>query len=92
MKAKPGKVILITNFHAKHITMKDCFAEYEYCEVRENDADGRVLRLWTKDFESTSQRKEFFRESDWRKFRDEYYDEIRDYLFTITDADLDTEE
>ncbi len=92
MKAKPGKVILITNFHAKHITMKDCFAEYEYCEVRENDADGRVLRLWTKDFEPTSQRKEFFRESDWRKFRDEYYDEIRDYLFTITDADLETEE
>lgn len=53
---------------------------------------GRVLRQWSFEYLPTSGKKEFFRESDWRKFRDEYYDEIRDYLFTITDADLETEE
>lgn len=89
LRADPSKVILITSFHAKNITMKDCFVEYDYCEVRENNAEGRVLRLWTNDL--SSEGKEFFRENDWRKFRDEYFDEIVSYLFTIKDEDLETE-
>ena len=67
-----------------------CLLKFNYCRLQENDSAGRVLRQWSFEYLPTSDKKEFFRESDWERRKTS--NDVPDYIFNITKNDLEISE
>ena len=67
-----------------------CLLKFNYCILQENDSVGRVLRQWSFEYLPTSDKKEFFRESDWERRKTS--NDVPDYIFNITKNDLEISE
>lgn len=87
---RPFQEKIIGGFYQSAGSFYDCFLEYNYCRLQENDSSGRVLRQWSFDYLPTSSKKEFFRKSDWE--REKTSNKVADYIFNITEKDLEETE
>lgn len=61
--------------------------EYDSCVVRLNDAQGKIVKIWTKE-ESCSQERNFFKQSLWQSKRIDIYSISTEFTFTLKEEDF----
>ena len=87
---RPFQERAIIGFYQSAGYFYQCLLEYNQCKLQENDSAGRVLRQWSFEYLPTSDKKEFFRESDWERRKTS--NDVPDYIFNITKNDLEISE
>ena len=87
---RPFQEEIIGAFYQSDGFFYGCLLDCNYCRLQENDSVGRVLRQWSFEYLPTSDKKEFFRESDWERRKTS--NDVPDYIFNITKNDLEISE
>ena len=78
------------SYNNPYFGFEEGLAEYDSCIVRLNDAEGEILKIWTKEENYPNEARDFFNQRWWQSKRIDIFSNSTKFTFTLKPEDFYT--